>query len=279
MRRGKPFDAMFKLEAERAPEQVLRLFGLRYRREQIEILPTEITVHRKLDFAARVVLKAVLKDEERIVHVECERSPEPDLLSRVFVYNAMVHAKTKLPVQSFILVCADNRPTIPERAVFGSATIHAPVVHLVDHPHLRHVPELAGLGVIATPPAERDEAIRAVSQDMEEEQLVALHELALALGASEGTLSEVEALMTTFERRAILRGREEGREEGRIEAMRMLLGDRFAAIEPIEAVMLVKRDLDGVLIRYAFEHRRGDLGKFARKLLSQHGTTLILSTP
>jgi predicted transposase YdaD len=94
-----PYDATFKHLLQRYPEDWLRLVGVEGT-EAVEVVDTDLsTITAHADKVFRVV-----GDEPWMLHVEPQASYEVGLPSRVFSYNALIHRRHGVPVQSVVLL-------------------------------------------------------------------------------------------------------------------------------------------------------------------------------
>lgn len=267
-----PFDTAFKMAAEREPEALLRLVG--EAGEVIRAVPGEVQLVRRADYVARVEREG----RARIVHIEFERNPGPDLARRVLVYNAALLARERLSVTSIVLLASEGRrAAVQSSAVFGSVAVTFRLVRLRDHPELVFDPALAEFGPLTVEPRKRAIALENARENLlgerRADQLGQLAQIGLALGLDPDrmTLLEAEmfATMKQVRQEAIEQGIEQGILRGvaldRVTLLRSLgvsvpdaLLPAVVALAPerfVELLGVVQRgpgeDLYGVLLRLA----------------------------
>jgi hypothetical protein len=96
----KPYDATLKELIEAFPEDWLAGLGIPLT-GPVEVLSPELST-------VTAAADAVLRVGDRIVHVDAESGPDPDLATRMLLYNVLIHRMTKRPVHSVVVLLRPN---------------------------------------------------------------------------------------------------------------------------------------------------------------------------
>ncbi len=148
----KPFDATLKQLIRHHPADWLGLIG---------VTPTEPPVWVDAELSTvSASADAVLRVGEEAYHFEFEAGPDDSLVRRVFMYNAVAHFRTGVPVRSTVLLL---RPNAQRAGLTGGVSYHRlafgfDIVRVWQLPaadFLRGPLGLMPLAVVAQPPRGR----------------------------------------------------------------------------------------------------------------------------
>jgi hypothetical protein len=104
-----PFDATLKELIEAFPDDWLRRLGVPAA-GPVEVLSPELST---VTAAADLVLRI----GGAVVHIEAESGPDPDLATRMLLYNVLIHRQVQLPVHSIVFLL---RPTANPGGLSGT---------------------------------------------------------------------------------------------------------------------------------------------------------------